>query len=96
MDGTIIDSKNSSLKRFPTNFLKVIEESGGNTVEIILHDGIYSILKFDSKGYVIDEETQNLITDLLSLLNEAANHNIIVIISLWRYVGHIKEVYNLF
>jgi hypothetical protein len=84
------------LKRFPTNFLKVIEESGGNTVEINLHHGFYSALKFDSKGYVTNEVTQTLITDLLSLLDEAANHNIIFIICLWRHVEYIKNIYNLF
>jgi hypothetical protein len=91
-----IDRKYGSLKRFPTNFLKVIEESGGNTVEINLHSGISPALKFDSKGYVTDETTQTLITDLLSLLDEAANHNIIVIICLWRYIEFTENIYNLF
>jgi hypothetical protein len=100
MDKLFIDcyNKYSCLKRFPTNFLKVIEESGGNTVEINLHNGVYSILKSDSKGYVTDEVTQTSITDLLSLLDEAANHNIIVIICLWRDVENIENnlIYNLF
>jgi hypothetical protein len=96
MDNLVIDCKDTSLKRFPTNFVKVIEESGGNTVEINLHHGFYSALKFDSKGYVTNEVTQTLITDLLSLLDEAANHNIIVIICLWKHVEYIKNIYNLF
>ncbi len=40
--------------------------------------------------------TQTLITDLLSVLDEAANHNIIVIICIWRNVKDIKNIYNLF
>jgi hypothetical protein len=96
MNSLIIDCKRLSSKRFPTNFLKVIEESGGNTVEISLHDGFCSILKFDSKGYLTDEFTQTLITDLLSLLDEAANHNIIVIIRIWSSVEYFENINNLF
>ncbi len=86
-------------KGFPSNLLKDIEESGGNTVEFILHDGYSSTLKLDSKGLVTDEVTQTLIDDLLTLLNEAANHNIMVIISIWKmkyFATKFERFYNLF
>jgi hypothetical protein len=90
-----LESSNLEWKRFPSNLLKEIEESGGNTVEFILHNGYFINLKFDSKGLVTDEVTQTLITDLLILLDEAANHNIMVIICLWKIVG-FERLYKLF
>ncbi len=63
--GQILRSSDLESKRFPSNLLKDIEESGGNTVEFFLHDGEHSTLKFSSEGLVTDEVTQTLIIDLL-------------------------------
>ncbi len=94
--GQILRSSDLESKRFPSNLLKDIEESGGNTVEFFLHDGEHSTLKFSSEGLVTDEVTQTLITDLLILLNDAANHNIMVIICLWSYVRFDIRLFKFF
>jgi hypothetical protein len=89
------ESSNLESKRFPSNLLKDIEDSGGNTVEFVLHGGHITKLKFDSQGLVTDEVTETLITDLLTLLNEAANHNIMVIIRIWN-MYNLERFSNLF
>ena len=74
-------------------WLKGISDHGGNAVRIWLHTGGGLSPKFDKNNYVVGTDNGNqLVKELQALMDDAAKHNIFVILCMFSGKINLKLI----